>query len=275
MFSEDSLRALFPRAPADHIRGVAHNSGPLLQEFDIHRNPNRWQFFLAQIGHECGGLTIMVENLNYSAERMTEVWPSRFPTVAAATPFARNPEKLGNNVYANRLGNGPPESGDGFRYRGRGYIQITGEDGYQKVGDIARLDLVGSPDLATHPDQALRVVCGFWKWKGLNEICDTGDYAAVTRRINGGLTGFADRRAWLDKVRRTFANPPPVAEQPPAAVVVELQRQLQRERIPEIGAADGDIGPRTTAGLERFRDKQGMPRNSPLSAILKALGIRD
>ena len=130
----------------------------------------------------------------------------RFPTLASAEPFANNPEKLANKVYANRMGNGPPESGDGYRYRGRGYIQITGKDGYRQTGLRAGLDLVANPEKAIETANALRVACAFWKWKDLNPLCDQRKFEEVTRRINGGLIGLDDRLEWLKKVRSALGS---------------------------------------------------------------------
>ncbi|HMR30910.1 MAG TPA: peptidoglycan-binding protein [Geminicoccaceae bacterium] len=267
------LRALFPRAAEPHLAAFATQSDGLLVRFGIDATPTRLHFFLAQLGHESGGLTVTAENMSYSAQRMTEVWPGRFPSLASARPFERNPERLANHVYANRMGNGPEGSGDGFRYRGRGYIQITGRDGYAEVGREAALDLVRQPDLAFAPEHALLVACGFWRWKGLNELCDTGDFEKVTRRINGGTTGMADRRAWLDKVRRTLMAVPAAEEQPPAAEVIAVQRALQARRFTEVGAADGIVGPRTIAAITRFRQQNGLPAGMIDGELKRALGI--
>lgn len=273
--TEAQLRELYPRAADAHIKAFAAQNGALFARFGIDRTADRLHFFLAQIGHESGGLTIGTENLNYSAGRLVAVWPSRFPDEAAARPFARNPEKLANNVYADRMGNGPPESGDGWRYRGRGYVQITGKDGYAQVGRRAELDLVANPDLVSEPEHALLAVCAFWDWKGLNERCDTGDFVKVTRRINGGTNGLDDRRAWLEKARRILAAPAAaeVSADPPD--VVEIQRALRDAGYPEVGAADGQIGPKTTAAIVRFRRDRGLAEGFVDGALLKALGLSD
>lgn len=271
MLTEAVLRELYPRAPAAHIEAFARRSGELLPRFEIDRGPARLQFLLAQIGHESGGLTVSEENMSYRAERICEVWPSRFPTVASARPFERNPERLANRVYADRMGNGPESSGDGFRFRGRGYIQITGRDGYRNVGRIAGIDLESQPERAMAPEDALLVACAFWRWKDLNELCDTGDIEKVTRRINGGLVGITDRKAWLDKVRRVLAEPP--AAQPAAAEVIAVQRALQARRYTEIGAADGVIGPRTIAAITRFRQDNGLPPGEIDAQLERALGV--
>jgi putative chitinase len=206
LVSETQLRKLFPSAKDATIKAFAAKSPALFREFGIDRKRIRLEYFLAQIAHETAGLTRSVENLNYSAQRLTEIWPNRFSTLASAEPYANKPEKLANKVYANRMGNGPPESGDGNRYRGRGYIQITGKDGYSNTGLRAGIDLVANPEKAIETAIALRVACAFWKWKDMNLLCDQHDFEEVTRRINGGLIGYDDRLAWLDKVRHALAT---------------------------------------------------------------------
>ncbi len=201
MVTEGQLRKLFPHAKEATVKTFAAKSKSLFREFGISDKAIRKEYFLAQIAHETGGLTRSVENLNYSAERLTQIWPTRFPTIESAKPYANNPEKLANKVYANRMGNGPPESGDGYRYRGRGYIQITGKDGYRQTGLRAGIDLVANPERAIANEDALRVACAFWKWKELNPLCDARNFEEVTRRINGGLIGYDDRLEWLEKVR--------------------------------------------------------------------------
>lgn len=145
--------------------------------------------FLGQILHESDGLTQFGENLNYSAERLCQVWPKRFPTLADARPFARNPEALASKVYGGRMGNSEP--GDGWKYRGRTPIQLTGKDNYREVGALMGLDLVSQPELLSEPDYALKAAILWWE----DRIPDSliGDPEKVTRRVNGGLIGLVDR----------------------------------------------------------------------------------
>ncbi len=273
MLTIDAIRALYPRGPAAHLKAFAAQAGTVLDRFGITARDVRLHFFLAQIGHESGGLTIMEENLNYRAQRIREVWPSRFPTLASAQRCAGNPQLLANTVYGERMGNRGTASGDGWRYRGRGYIQITGRDGYQQVGERTGLDLENKPDLAFAPEHALTVACGFWKWKGLNEICDTGNFGNVTRRINGGLNGQEDREAWLNKVRRLLSGGIPLSQQPDAPDVIDIQLRLRQLGYVEVGAADGIIGPLTQAAITRFRLDNGLPPGVVDRALLKALRL--
>jgi len=156
--------------------------------------------FLGQILHESAGLTQFTENLNYSAERLCAVWPTRFPTLDSARPYAHNAEALANRVYGGRLGNTAP--GDGWRYRGRTPIQLTGKDGYAHVGELMGIDLVGDPDQAAQPDLALQIAIHWWE----DRIPDSmiGDPEKVTQRVNGGLIGLADREHLTDLAREAL-----------------------------------------------------------------------
>jgi putative chitinase len=273
VITEEKIIALFPRASSDHVSEFYAQSEEIFSRFDLSRRPIRLHFFMAQIGHESGGLTLVQENLNYTTERLCAVWPNRFPDLEAAKHCSNNPENLANTVYCGRMGNGPFETGDGWQYRGRGYIQLTGRDAYRHVGEIAGLDLEKSPDLASSPAHALRVACSFWRWKNLNEICDTGDFVKVTRRINGGTNGMADRNAWLDKVHRLLAAPVEISSQPAADKVIAIQRALQKKGYREVGAADGLIGPRTSAAITRYRQTNGLGPGAIDAELEKSLGI--
>ncbi len=156
--------------------------------------PARMAAFLAQVGHESSQLTGLVENLNYSAEALCRIWPSRFDE-ALATECGHKPEKIANIAYESRMGNGALVSGDGWTYRGRGLIQVTGKANYQKCGQALALDLIASPELLEQPPHAAMSAGWFWSVDGLNALADVGGLLAITRRINGGLYGYADRLA--------------------------------------------------------------------------------
>ncbi len=271
MVTRAQLKELYPRATDPLLDAMAGQIGGLFQQFGISKTPQRTQYFLAQMGHESGGGTVREENMNYRAARICEVWPSRFKSIAAATPFANNPAKLANSVYADRMGNGPPASGDGFQYRGRGLIQITGRDGYRNVGRIANLDLIGNPSLAFDPQHALLIACAFWQWKDLNTVCDGGNFVSVTRRINGGTVGLADRRAWLDKVQRVLAPSAGAASRMSAEKIREVQLALRARGFDGVGAADGLVGPKTMAAVAEFRRQNGMPEGGIDDALMTKL----
>lgn len=150
--------------------------------------------FVAQVLHESGGLRWLEENLSYSAERLTAVWPKRFPNADRARPYARNPEKLANYVYAGRMGNSEP--GDGWKYRGRGLIQITGRSNYELVQELTGMPVVEAPDMLAEPEPALMSALAWWG----ESVPDAErlSVAQVTRRVNGGANGLADRQRLFD-----------------------------------------------------------------------------
>jgi len=158
-------------------------------------SPVRMSAFIAQVGHESGQMTRMVENLNYSADQLQAVWPNRFDAALAAQ-VARKPEQIANIAYGGRMGNKLP--GDGWKYRGRGLIQLTGANNYRGAGVALGLDLVNHPELVEQPETAALVAGWFWQSNGLNELADSGQFAKITRTINGGLIGQAERVALRD-----------------------------------------------------------------------------
>lgn len=157
--------------------------------------------FLGQVLHESLMLERLEEGLSYSADRLCQVWPKRFPSLADAQPYARNPEALANKVYGGRLGNTQP--GDGYRFRGRGALQVTGRDNYAVVGKTLGLDLVGNPDLLAQPAIALRASIAWWE----RNIPDSamGDIVRVTKGVNGGTVGLDHRRQLTDLAGKAVA----------------------------------------------------------------------
>lgn len=273
LLTRAQLTALFPRALPGHIDAFVDQHELLFRSYGLDRNLFRVHFFLAQIGHESGGLSVESENLNYSAERLMQVWPRRFPTMEAAAPFARNAEKLGNFTYANRNGNGAEASGDGYRFRGRGYVQLTGRDGYREVGKLSGVNLVDAPDRACAPEHALKVALGFWAWKEANALCDTGDFERVTIAVNGGKIGWDDRLAWLDKVRRVLTSLPSRRSQPDPAHVILIQKALRAKGYDSVGAADGLIGARTLSAIMDWRARKGLGPGMIDDRLFDSLGI--
>lgn len=173
-------------------------------------SPVRLAAFLAQIGHESAQLTRLVENLNYSAQGLASTWPNRYRAPdgkpnGLASRLARNPEAIANNVYADRMGNGPESSGDGWRYRGRGLIQITGRSNYAAAGAALSLDLVAHPELLEQPEHAAMSAAQFWSINGLNQLADAGRFGDITRRINGGMNGQSERIALRDRGAEVLA----------------------------------------------------------------------
>jgi putative chitinase len=183
-------------------------------EFEIN-TPQRIAGFLAQTSHESGGYTMLTENLNYRAATLAACWPNRFAVMggdkkpikengklvptAVANSIAGKPELIANLVYSSRMGNGPAESGEGWLYRGRGLKQLTGKFNYTKCSEALGVDLVGNPDLLLEPTYAARSAGWFWKTNNLSTFADNNDILGMTKKINGGTIGLADRQAKYDK----------------------------------------------------------------------------
>lgn len=193
-FTEDKLRQLFPKN--QNIHEWYEAMADILPDFDIDTVP-RVAAFLAQCGHESGGFSTLKENLNYSAEGLNKIFKKYFPTLESAQPYARNPEKIANKVYCNRMGNGDEASGDGWKYRGRGPIQLTGKDNYRKFATDYFDDpetLLNDPDLLIdHIPTSLLAAVWFWQKNNLNKEADAHDIKTMTKKINGGFIGLEDR----------------------------------------------------------------------------------
>ena len=158
--------------------------------------PLRLAHFLAQCGHESGGFRATQENLNYSAQGLNGIFKKYFPTAAAAAAYARQPAKIASKVYANRMGNGSEASGEGYKFRGRGYIQLTGKENYTAFGKAINEDIISNPDIVASK-YALLSAAWFFTKNGLHKMADGGASDAVvtqvTKRVNGGTIGLADR----------------------------------------------------------------------------------
>lgn len=210
MLTPSQLRTYFPRLVDIEIWAEALQQA--MTRFDI-VSPVRASAFLAQVAHECG-VTIMttrvrlVENLNYSAPGLRSTWPARFPDDATADAYARQPEKIANRVYADRMGNGDEASGDGWRYRGRGLLMMTGRANYRTAGEALGLDLEAAPELLEQPLPAALAAAQFWSTHGLNQVADAGDEAAfgrITRVINGGTHGLESRLQYWTQAKNVLS----------------------------------------------------------------------
>lgn len=191
-------------------------------EFEIN-TPQRIAAFLAQTSHESTGYSTLEENLKYRASTLAGCWPSRFaelgpnkkpkkdakgaliPTKVAQS-IAGKPELIANMVYSSRMGNGPPQSGEGWKYRGRGAKQLTGKDNYKRCGEALGVDLVGNPDLLLEPMYAARSAGWFWKVNNLSPLADAGNIKEMTKKINGGYIGLEARQALYDKIMAAIGN---------------------------------------------------------------------
>ena len=187
MFKLDALKGHVPDSVIAQIPDTA-------AKFNI-TNPLRLAHFLSQCGHESGGFKAVSENLNYSADGLKKIFPKYFPDNLSES-YARKPEKIASRVYGGRMGNGPEATGEGFKFRGRGYIQLTGKSNYEKFTKFIGEDCIANPDLIA-TKYPLASAAFFFDSNGLWSICDKGadDAAvtAVTKRVNGGTIGLADR----------------------------------------------------------------------------------
>ena len=205
----DEILGLAPNARSSY-REAFQNGQPVLDECGIAETTLRVAHFMAQVLHESGGLTRQIESLNYSAQRLPRVWPSRFKPTGPLDPaaFAHNEQKLGNQVYGGRMGNTGPN--DGFTYRGRGLLQLTGRESYESATRTVRARNPAAPDFVATPDAVfsaqwcLVVAAAEWAAKGCNALADEDDIRKVTRRINGGLIGLRDRTEWLRLTRAVW-----------------------------------------------------------------------
>lgn len=163
--------------------------------------------FIAQMAHETSGFKRFTENLGYSADRLAIVFPKYFPTAALRRAYEYKPEQIANRVYANRFGNGNEASGDGWKYRGRGFTHLTFKDNYHDASEAVFGDhrLLDYPALAAEPEEAAKIAVWYWNKKKAALLARLDDVEGVTRKINGGLNGLDDRKIWLNKAKRAFS----------------------------------------------------------------------
>ena len=166
----------------------------ILPDYEINTS-QREAAFLSQCAHESAGFTALQENLNYRAESLMRVWPKHFPTMEIANQYAYHPEQIANRAYANRMGNGDEASGDGWKFRGRGLIQLTGRANYTAFGTTVNMTPDQVIEYVQTFDGAVQTACWFWKTNNLNQYADVNNIKTITQRINGGLNGLDDRIA--------------------------------------------------------------------------------
>lgn len=174
----------------------------LLNNYGVN-TPVRLAHFFAQLEHE-SNLKPISENLNYSAVGLMTTFKKYFPDIKIAKEYERSPAKIANRVYANRMGNGPESSGDGWKYRGRGFIQITGKDNYILLSKDTRIDYLNNPDLLLNESDSMISALWYWNRIKANDLADKGDIKEITRRINGGYNGLSQRIDNLKKWKAFF-----------------------------------------------------------------------
>ena len=193
ILTREQLAQLLPGNP--YLDHWYHALEQALPDYDIN-TPQRVAAFIAQCAHESGGFRALKENLNYKAVTLRKIFPKYFPDDATANHYASLPNKqeaIANRVYGGRMGNGPEASGDGFRYCGRGLIQLTGKQNYQNFADSIETPVEDIPEFLGTFEGAVQSACWFWEANNLNQWADKGDILTLTKRINGGTIGLEDR----------------------------------------------------------------------------------
>jgi putative chitinase len=203
LVSFEQLNEFFEDTDEEIIQQYVEYLNDVMEFYEIN-NKQRIAMFLAQVGHESGGLRTIKENLNYSADRLKVIFPKYFRGVDTA-PFAKNPEKIANKVYANRMGNGDEASGDGYRYCGRGLIQLTGKSNYQAFAADMGWTLEDATAWLAAPEGACWSAGWFWDSRELNQWADKGDVLTVTKKINGGTIGLEDRKSHYEAALEIFS----------------------------------------------------------------------
>lgn len=226
--------------------GIAATAQAAFQKYGID-SPLLVAHVMAQISHECGAGHDVVENLNYTAGRMMQVWPSRFPTMATAQPFAGNPRALANKVYNGRMGNAIG-SDDGWNFRGRGGSQTTGREGYERVKKQTGLDVVAKPDILVDPKYFLECAVSDFVNCGCLPYAKADDVLNVTKRLNGGTVGLAQRQVWLAKWKAALGSGPVVfttagTAKVPTVVLPPASPNPPEIKLPPPGQVRADLAP--------------------------------
>lgn len=191
ILSRAQLAQLLPGNP--YLDHWYHALEQALPDYDIN-TPQRVAAFMAQCAHESGGFRALKENLNYKAASLRRVFPKYFPTDELAAAYAGKQEMIANRVYGGRMGNGDEHSGDGYKYCGRGLIQLTGKSNYQAFADSIETPVEDIPEYLATFEGAVQSACWFWEANNLNQYADNGDILTMTKRINGGTIGLEDRK---------------------------------------------------------------------------------
>jgi putative chitinase len=190
----DLLQHMCPHTKTSILEGYVEPLNTVAEYYEMTANPARLAGFLAQVAHESGGFVAVKENLNYSAKGLMGTFKKYFPDEATAKAYERQPEKIANRVYANRMSNGDEASGDGYRFCGRGLIQLTGRANYTKFAADLDMSIEDTVAYLETPNGAVASAGWFWDNNNLNQYCDSGDFVTLTKRINGGTIGLEDRK---------------------------------------------------------------------------------
>ena len=272
----DIVRRLCPNAHPNYI--AAFDAGDAQIATAAIASDLRLAHFLAQVLHETGGLTILVEDHHYSRRNLADAWDNGnwhryFPNKAALIAMAGQGERLFNIVYGNRMGNSGPETGDGFRYRGRGILQTTGREAYRKYGIRCGVDFEGNPDLVTSAEHALKPALAEWVDGRCNAMADRNAIVEITQRINGGKNGLADRIAWFDKTWKLMQGGVPAAvpswqAAQPDPDILSVQKDLAALGF-EV-EPDGRKGPQTVKAIQAFQRSAGLSTDGIAGPVTRA-----
>ena len=194
MITLELLQKVCPKTKKEVLETYVAPINKVAKAYGILDNHKRVAAFLAQIAHESGGFNFTKENLNYNAKALQSVFKKYYPTEKDAIVHERKPEQIANRVYASRMGNGDEKSGDGWTYRGRGLIQLTGKENYTKFSESIKKPLKEAVDYLETAEGAVESAAWFWNKNKLNELCDKDDFTTLTKRINGGTNGLEDRK---------------------------------------------------------------------------------
>lgn len=265
---KQAVRAAANDAPDSAVEAL-ENVRDAIAQFGALDNERRAAHLIGQCAHESLRFTRVAESLFYtSTNRLMQIFGRHFGSTSQARGFLRNPEKLANRVYANRMGNGSPRSGDGFRYRGRGYLQLTGRSNYRIAGRRLGIDLVANPDLAAEPETAWMIAVGYLatrKRQGRTafEWADDNNFEAVTRIVNGRTNGIEDRRhrTILALAALGAMQVRPSLQKGDEGDAVELLQRALASRGFSPGAIDGDFGRKTDAQVRAFQRWVGVRAN--------------
>lgn len=300
MVTDSELGQIMPNLPADKRALYIAPLQAAMNEFGINTYL-REAAFLAQLAHESMELKAWSENLNYSAQGLLKVFPKYFKTSALANAYARQPQKIASRVYASRMGNGDEASGEGWKYRGRGPIQLTGKSNYTAYGQTLSLDLVGNPDSVATPEVGFRVAAAFWNSNGLNALADRQDFVGITRKINGGTNGLDDRTRFYNRAKQVLSRddapagatrglpgrvpPPPISR----AAATDAPPNLSRGILPgasstlkmfggahdPVRGADDDGGGTSKSSAKKSGTKKGGSKKSAQTRTTKKIAEND
>jgi putative chitinase len=235
----------------------------ILPKYEIN-TPNRIAGFFAQCGHESMNFTVLSENLNYRAETLEKLFSKYFSKSGRnAADYAKQPEKIANVIYASRMGNGDTASGDGYRFRGRGVVQLTGRDNYTAFGKSVGMTAEQVIDYVTTKKGALESACWYWNSRNINAACDATDLTKMSKLVNGGTIGLDDRKHHYEQALAVLGGAVPAPITNAASIAGVLKKGSTGENVKRMQAelgleADGSFGPATEAALKKWQTANGL-----------------